>query len=136
MAFAKIKKNSGTLYSSDMKGIRNLFLIASLVSLLFQTVSPIFLTVLTDGQDQIEHFEKTSVHAEKHSLVAPLILKEKEESETKEEGFRLEMVKLIDFSNQEILLAARHSHKITPLLFLDQIDTHPPLFTLNSALLI
>lgn len=119
-----------------MKGLRNLFLIAALVSLLFQTVSPIFLTVLTNGQDQIEHFEKTTLHAEKHCLVAPLILKEKEESETKEEGFRLEMVTLIDFSNQEILLAARHSNKITPLIYLDQINTHPPLFALNSALLI
>jgi hypothetical protein len=119
-----------------MKRIRKFLVTAALVSLLFQTVSPIFLTVLTDGQDQAEHFENAILHAEKHSVIAPLILKEKEESETKEDDFRLEMIPLIDFSNQGIQLAAQHSNKITPLVYLDQIDTQPPLFKLNSALII
>ena len=118
-----------------MKRISKTIVLLILVSLLFQAVTPIFLSVLT-AQESREHFERATLHAEHHSVIAPLLYKEKEESETREDGVCFELIALIDFSNQHIVLRQHHTTKITPLIFHNQIDVRPPLYNLNSAFLI
>ena len=120
-----------------MKGLSKFFCCLILTSLLLQAISPIFFSVLSSSPEtSFKRFEKTSLHPERHSVIAPLILKEKEETESDDNALLLEFIPLIDFSRQKVLLAERHAHKITHLLFDNRVDTRPPLYVLNSTYVI
>jgi len=105
-----------------------------LLILVIQFISPIFSSVITPGINTNE--EKLSGHAHHSSLVAPQLLKEKEESDTAIEEVTSSFITLIDFSDLPSVLTAAHATKIIPFAYHERIDHHPPLYTLHSVYLI
>jgi hypothetical protein len=117
------------------KGARHLMRLA-LVAMLIQVACPLFLSVCTLNNEFQVVDTKLSLHAEKHSVNAPTLLKEKEESETENRDFEVAFVALIDFTDHASTLSRHHNSKIIPFLFFNRIDHRPPLFTLHSVFLI
>jgi hypothetical protein len=108
-----------------------------LVLMMFQFIAPAFIIAIgqTDGSKE----GISSYHMENNSIVFPLFLKEKEETE--EESIRFDdahfvLVPLIDFTSQSFVLTELHETKFTPLLHRERYDVSPPLFTLHSTYLI
>ncbi|HEY3402921.1 MAG TPA: hypothetical protein VGK59_06020 [Ohtaekwangia sp.] len=106
-----------------------------LLILVIQFFSPVFLTVITPGSSTVES-NGPKLHAHHCSIIAPLLLKEKDETETKSSDTVVEFVALIDFTDHSSVLTELHTNKLTPFVFRDRIDHRPPLFTLNSVFLI
>lgn len=107
-----------------------------LLALLIQFSSPVFFSVITAGTPLIDQQGKATLHANHTSIVAPLLIKEKDESETDTFNFLVNLVALIDFTDHSSVLTERHAIKIKPLGFRDRFDLHPPLFTLFGVFLI
>jgi len=107
-----------------------------LIALLIQFVSPVFLSVITQGTNPI-HNIYPSLHAHHCSVVIPQLLKEKDESDSKVDGdATINYVALIDFTDHTSVLTQYHTYKITPFIFRDRFDHHPPLFTLHGVFII
>lgn len=107
-----------------------LVILLLLLALLLQVISPI--TVLNElgGKD-------TTLHSQHHSLVAPMLLKEKEEeNESQGESISIILVALIDFTEHTTLLSQYHGIRLTPFDFTNLLGFHPHLFTLYGRLLI
>jgi hypothetical protein len=108
----------------------------ALIALAFQVLSPLFVSVVSIVDDFSSNQIKTALHAETHSVSAPALLKEKDESETEEHHFDVELIPLIDFSRLASVLSEHHKEKITPFASLQRIDCRPSLYTLHSVFLI
>jgi hypothetical protein len=107
-----------------------------LIALLIQVVSPAFLSIITQGANPI-HSDHPSLHAHHCSVVIPQLLKEKDdESDDKADNVTANYVALIDFTDHTAVLTQHHENKITPFIFRDRFDPHPPLFTLHGVFLI
>lgn len=106
-----------------------------LLLLLFQFVAPVFISVVTLGADTNEDF-KCAYHEQHNSIVIPQLLKETDETDSKEESLVVNLITLIDFTDHVSVLTESHETKITPINFRDQFDLLPPLFTLHRAFLI
>ena len=107
-----------------------------LVALLFQFVSPVFLSVVTKGNNLCEESHGVTIHPQHSSIIAPQLLKEKDETESKLEELTINLVTLIDFTNQSSALTESHNTKIIPLVFSQRFDHQPPLFTLHRVFII
>jgi hypothetical protein len=114
------------------KGAQYLMCVA-LFAMLVQVLCPLFFSIRTINNEFQVYSSETSFHQEKHSVNAPILLKEKDESETETRVFQVELVTLIDFSELPAVLSEFHNSKFTPLVYLNRIDHRPPLFTLNSV---
>lgn len=109
----------------------------ALLALLVQVIFPLFFSIRTlDNEFQTNSSGGWSIHAEKHSVNAPTLLKEKDESETETRDFAVAFFTLIDFTELPSLLSAFHNAKIVPSLFFNKIDFRPPLFTLYRVFVI
>jgi len=106
-----------------------------LIALAIQFSSPVFYSVITTGSP-LDHEGKASVHANHSSIIAPQLIKEKDETETESLELGISLVTLIDFSDHSSVLRAWHSFKISHLSFRNHFDQHPPLFTLHRAFLL
>lgn len=106
-----------------------------LIALAIQFSSPVFYSVITTGAP-LDGEAKTSIHANHSSIIAPQLIKEKDETESETLHFGVELVTLIDFTDHSFVLTAWHALKIAPLSFRNQVDPHPPLFTLHRVFLI
>jgi len=122
-------------YTLSMPGIQIKVMRFVLLLLVIQFFSPVFLTVITPGSSTVES-NQPKLHAHHCSIIAPLLLKEKDESESKICDTSVEFVALIDFKDHSSVLTALHTTKFTPFIFRDQIEHRPPLFTLNRVFLI
>ena len=108
-----------------------------LLALLFQFICPVFLTTTVQGSPSSEHQQDAdNIHVHHNSIILPLLLKEKDETEVETLDFSVSFVALIDFSRQSSLLSEFHKTKLIPFVYHDHIDHHPPLFTLYSVYLI
>jgi hypothetical protein len=103
------------------------------IVLLLQVLLPTYITLASDIR---EYTGDHSFHSKHHSLIAPLLLKENDESETEVEDLAVHLVQLIDFTEHSSFLRQYHNTRLSPLTVLDQIDHSPPLFTLHSVFLI
>jgi hypothetical protein len=110
----------------------NMFLLVMVV-LLLQVFVPVLDTV--SGETQTSG-RSSLLHNENHSLIAPALLKEKEESENEVENLTVQLVQLIDFSDHSSFLSEYHQEKITPFTFKERINFRPLLFTLHRVFLI
>ena len=118
-----------------MKKIATAFMRIALLALVFQTVCPLFLSVIA-GNNEFQSHGKVTLHAQDHSVNAPTLLKEKDESETEDYEFVVKFIALIDFSDLSSILSQSHNSKIVPFKSLNRIDYRPPLFTLHGVFLI
>lgn len=119
-----------------MKKGSSIFMQLALLALLVQVIFPLFLSIRTlDNEFQIQSSE-LSIHASKHSVNAPMLLKEKDETETENRDFGVELITLIDFSALPSVLSAFHNSKLVPFQFFNKIDFRPPLFTLHRVFII
>lgn len=110
----------------------NMFLLVMVVLLL-----QVFLPVLESVSNETHIDGHTSfLHNENPSLIPPVLLKEKEESENEVENIIVHLFELIDFSDQSSLLSEYHRDKLTPFTFRERINFRPPLFTLNRIFVI
>jgi hypothetical protein len=105
-----------------------------LALIVFQFVAPAFLSVVTQGAEPKR--EISGYHAPHSSIIVPVLLKEKEETEVKAENFNIGFVPLIDFTDHSLVLTELHETKFTPFVYRDRYDDHPPLFTLYNIFLI
>lgn len=121
-----------------MTGISRQLMRIVLLALLFQFLSPAFFTVVTQSSGVIDDHHGLVLHAHHSSIVVPLLLKEKDETEEyKAEVIDLvDFSPLIDFSDHSFVLTQLHESKFDPLAFSNRIDRHPPLFTLHRAFII
>ena len=118
-----------------MPGIQVKVMRFVLLILVIQFFSPVFITVITPGSSTVEN-NGPKLHAHHCSIIAPLLLKEKDETETKGGDAVVEFVALIDFKDHSSVLTELHTYKFTPFIFRDRINHRPPLFTLHSVFLI
>ena len=118
-----------------MPGIQIKVMRFVLLLLVVQFISPIFLSVITPGASTVEN-NHPKLHAHHCSIVAPQLLKEKDETETKISEVAVEFVALIDFKDHSSVLEEFHTNKFTPFIFRERIDHRPPLFTLHRVFLI
>jgi hypothetical protein len=106
-----------------------------LVLTLFQFFAPVFFTVSAQGVDPAQ--EKCDYHPAHNSIVLPVLLKEKEETELRAgDAGDTDSIPLIDFSDHGFVLAELHASKFTPFVYSYRYNQRPPLFTLHSAFLI
>jgi hypothetical protein len=126
------------------KGAPN-FMRLALFALLIQVVCPLFLSVRTPNSEftisEVKYSLHISIagsalHAEKHSVNAPALLKEKDETEGENHNYTVDLIPLIDFSDLSSVLSQFHNSKIIPFVFFDRIDHRPPLFALHNVYLI
>lgn len=122
-------------YTLSMSGIRINVMRFVLLLLVIQFFSPVFLTVVTPGSATVEN-NQPKLHAHHSSIVAPQLLKEKDETESKICEMAVDFTTLIDFKDHSFVLKELHTYKFTPSIFRERIDYRPPLFTLNSVFLI
>ena len=105
----------------------------ALVLMLFQFFAPAFLPLVVQ---QVPHGEATSIHVPHSSIVAPLLLKEKDEKE--HDGFTSvsDLAPLLDLTAHSLNLKA--SHKGKPNYFHQDLcyDLGPALFTRLCTFLI
>lgn len=107
-----------------------------LLALLIQFSSPVFFSVVAAGTSLTSKEGKTTLHTDHTSIVAPLLIKEKDESESESFNLFVNLVALIDFTDHSFVLTESHCYKIIPLLFHNRFDPRPPLFTLFRVFLI
>lgn len=105
-----------------------------LVLIVLQLIAPIFLSVVAQGAETDS--ETCRYHDTRSSILVPVLLKDKEETDARGETFDIDFVPLIDFRNQSFVLTELHSTKFTPFVYRDRYDDHPPLFTLYRVFLI
>jgi hypothetical protein len=105
-----------------------------LVLLLFQFIAP----ALVPGSPQVatSNQETCIDNPQRQSLIIPVLLKEKEETESRGDDAFADVAPLIDFSDHRYVLAEFHTSKFTPRVYLQQYDHRPPLFMLHGAFLI
>lgn len=102
-----------------------------LLALVFQFVSPVFMSVVTQAGIESDEHHGFTLHAQHSSIFIPLLLKEKDETEHKEEAPIINFFALIDFTDHAFVLTELHSIRLTPFAYHNRIDHHPPLFTLH-----
>jgi hypothetical protein len=102
-------------------------------ALLLQVLCPLFTTIASEYPVAAN---TATLHAEHHSVTAPVLYKEKEEGEERSEDFTVELVQLIDFTEHSYVLSDYHSFRISPLRYHHLIDYQPPLFALHGVFLI
>jgi hypothetical protein len=105
-----------------------------LVLTLFQFFTPVFFTV--SAQDADPNKEIGGYHPTHNSIVIPVLLKEKEETESRVDDADTDFIPLIDFSDHSFVLAEHHASRLTPFVYRYRYDHQPPLFTLHGAFLI
>jgi len=104
-----------------------------LVLLLFQLIAPVLPTV--SAQDDVPDHQ-ACVYQSHHALIIPVLLKEKEETESRGDDSFTHAIRLIDFSDHSSVLAEFHTSRFTPSLYDYRYDHRPPLFMLHSSFLI
>jgi len=114
--------------------VRNHIMRIVLVLLVFQFTAPAFLSVSAQGTEPSQ--ETCGYHPLHNSLVIPILLKEKEETESRCDDSFTDFVALIDFSDHSCVLAEFHASRFTPFVYRSRYDHRPPLFTLYGAFLI
>jgi len=105
-----------------------------LVLLLFQFIAPAF--TIVNAQGAVPDRKTCDYHQLHHSIVIPLLLKEKEETESRGDDHIADPVPLIDFTHHSYVLAEFHGLKLTPFIYHYRYDHQPPLFALHSSFLI
>jgi ABC-type methionine transport system ATPase subunit len=119
-----------------MHRLSSFFVRVVLLALIIQVICPVFFSVVPQAGEVVEHETKTTLHADHRSILAPQLIKEKDETETEERHTTSERVTLIDFSNLKFVLETHHASKISPLAFPNHIDYRLPLFQLHRVLII
>ena len=104
-----------------------------LVLLLFQFIAPGLIPV--SAQATRSNRDIYIYDQQHHSLVMPVLLKEKEETESRDDAFA-DVAPLIDFSDHRYVLAEFHTAKLTPFVYRQRYNLQPPLFMLHGAFLI
>lgn len=104
-----------------------------LLILVAQCVALIFLSAVTQEVNTRE--SRFGLHTSS-STVTPLLVKEKEETDTNHKKLGLSLFTLIDFSNLPLLLTKSHSTKITSFALDHHASHHPPLYSLHQVFLI
>jgi hypothetical protein len=118
-----------------MTELKNTIMRFVLVLMLFQFIAPAFISVISQGADAEK--ETTNYHAEHSSIIIPLFLKEKEETEeSRADDSHFDLIPLIDFKDHSFVLTELHETKFTPFIYRDRYDFQPPLFTLHGAFII
>ncbi|HMG88699.1 MAG TPA: hypothetical protein VK589_01530 [Chryseolinea sp.] len=100
--------------------------------LLFQFVSPAFIPLVVQG---ISTPKETAFHAQHSSIVAPTLLKEKDEKEDSKISTITEPAQILDFSSHSFNLTVSHSNKYSKSAE-EFAFTQPPRFALFCTLLI
>ena len=105
----------------------------ALVLMLFQFLAPAFLPIVLQGTS---NRDKLVYHVQHSSIVAPLLLKEKDEKEH-EEFFSISgLAPLLDLTVHSSNLTASHKGKYTYFSNEHRYDSGPTLFTINCSFLI
>lgn len=104
----------------------------ALLVMLFQFVCPAFLSIVVQ---QIPTDKETSFSVQHTSIIAPMLLKEKDEQEGSEVLVDTKFAPLLDLSRHSSNLTASHKNKYSDF---DEGDglTQPPLFTMFCSFLI
>src|SRR3990170_1059047 len=108
----------------------------ALLLMLFQFLAPAFLPIALQGTSKLD---KLVYHVQHNSIVAPLLLKEKEEKDEKEheEFFSISgLAPLLDLTAHSSNLTASHKGKGTYFSNEHRYDSGPSLFTINCSFLI
>ncbi len=105
-----------------------------LVIIIFQFIAPAFISVV--AQDTQPSKETSGYHAQHSSIIVPILLKEKEETEesTSDDFSHVDFIPLIDFTDHSFALTELHETTFTP--FVNFYDYQPPLFALHGAYII
>jgi hypothetical protein len=117
-----------------MPGTRKHIMRFVLALIVFQFIAPIFVSVVAQGAEL--NRETSGYHSPHNSIIIPMLLKEKEETEARAETFDIDFVPLIDFKDHSFVLTELHATRFTPFVYRDRYDDQPPLFTLYGAFLI
>jgi len=105
----------------------------ALFVMLFQFVCPAFISIVVQ---QIPTTKETAFSTQHTSIVAPMLLKEKDEKESAEEFLSVcNSTTLLDFTSHGSNLTAAHDNKHADISERDTLIL-PPLFTMHCALLI
>ena len=116
-----------------MKRVSKEIMKIALVLMLFQFLAPAFLPIVLQGTS---NRDKLVYHAQHSSIVAPLLLKEKDEKEH-EEFFSISgLAPLLDLTAHSSNLTASHKGKCTYFSNEHRYDSGPSLFTINCSFLI
>lgn len=102
--------------------------------LLLQVVLPVFDSMNTSAFDS--HDNSSDLHCPTHSIIAPALLKDKEETEGEIEHITVQLFQIFDFSDHTSLLSRFHKAKLFSSVFHECILNRPAIFILNSLYLI
>lgn len=105
----------------------------ALLLMLFQFFAPSFFPLIVR---EVSSSKGTNYHVQHNSIVAPLLLKEKEEKEHEENVFTPSQTPLLDFTDHSTNLTATHTGKSNYLHSELLYDLHPALFTCYCTFLI
>ena len=104
-----------------------------LLILVAQIVALFFLSAISQNANTAK--DRFALHTSSPA-VTPLLLKEKEETDTSDKKQSLSFFTLIDFSNLPRLITKFHSTKFASIVLNYPPDHHPPLYSLHGVFLI
>ena len=104
-----------------------------LILMLFQFFAPSFFPMVPQAA---RNTGETSYHMQHNSLVAPLLLKEKDEKELEENSYTSNQTPILDFTVHSSNLRATHSCKSNYVSSDVLYDSHPSLLTSYCTYLI
>jgi len=102
----------------------------ALLVMLFQFVCPAFISIVVQ---QIPTSKEVTFSVQHTSIVAPMLLKEKDEQEKEEFLFVSDSALLLDFTSHSINLTASHNNKSAGVTEVHS-TLHPPLLTMFCTL--
>lgn len=113
---------------------RTTYIFLSVIAvLLLQVVLPVFDSMNTNAFDS---HNSSDLHSPAHSILAPALLKDKEETEGEVEHITVQLFQIFDFSDHTTLLSRFHKTKLFSSVFHECIVNRPAIFILNSLYLI
>jgi len=105
----------------------------ALLTMLCQFFAPVFFPL---GVQEVNNPRESHYHVQHTSIVAPLLLKEKDEKENEEQLHSPGQTALLDFTDHSSNLTATHTGKSNYLHSELRYQLSPALFTRHRALLI
>jgi hypothetical protein len=105
----------------------------ALLLMLFQFFAPSFFPFVVQG---IPNIKETNYHVQHNSIVAPLLLKEKDEKEKEETTAVSSLTPILDFTDHSLNLTATHARNQNYFHTDQGYDLHPALFKRHCTFLI
>jgi len=105
----------------------------ALVTMLFQFFAPSFLPSIVQ---RVSPAKTTSIHTPHSSIVAPQLLKEKDENSDDQHKSTSNLAAILDFTAHSFNLTATHKGKVNYLHHDQWFDLQPALFTRLCTFLI